>query len=461
MADWHREALRLHTEQGLGAQRISDELGESFSAVNNFLYRWRKKHRKVEINQRVEGQEEQKPDYVDHGDYYIVYSGKREVAITKDKLRYLKQLYCEQKLTINQTCRELDIPRAEFMLVKNAFGITKDDVPFLDEDLTGDVDGLVQQSLERLKRQYFIKLQQKEVEALRREVLKYRQEDYLVSKIHQLVTEHDWQIDIQKVQRNTSVIPGLMLEVPIVDLHIAKLAWAPETGHNYDTKIAKKRFMNVIDDVVKRSAGMDFEQVIFPVGNDFFNYDDIAGSTTAGTRQDNDSRWQRMFTDGCELLIAAIDILSKIAPIKVFQIPGNHDTMTSFYAIALLHAWFRNNDNVEVDINPSTRKYVEFGKNLIGFTHGDKEGRRLFGNMQVEAAEAWGRTLYREWHTGHLHSEHVKEEHGVKVRRLSSVVSPDAWHAQMGYVGAIATSQSFVWCAERGLREIWYSNVVL
>ena len=48
MADWHKEALRLHTEQGLGAQRISDELGESFSAVNSYLYRWRKKHRKDE-----------------------------------------------------------------------------------------------------------------------------------------------------------------------------------------------------------------------------------------------------------------------------------------------------------------------------------------------------------------------------------------------------------------------------
>jgi DNA-directed RNA polymerase specialized sigma24 family protein len=48
LADWHKEALRLHAEQGLGARRISDELGESFSAVNSYLYRWRKKNRKNE-----------------------------------------------------------------------------------------------------------------------------------------------------------------------------------------------------------------------------------------------------------------------------------------------------------------------------------------------------------------------------------------------------------------------------
>ena len=79
--------------------------------------------------------------------------------------------------------------------------------------------------------------------------------------------------------------------------------------------------------------------------------------------------------------------------------------------------------------------------------------------MQMKLLEAWGRTLFREWHLGHLHSEQVKEEHGVKVRNLSSVTATDSWHYTSGYVGAIATSQSFVWDKERGLREIWYSPV--
>jgi hypothetical protein len=42
---------------------------------------------------------------------------------------------------------------------------------------------------------------------------------------------------------------------------------------------------------------------------------------------------------------------------------------------------------------------------------------------------------------------------------LSSVTATDSWHYTSGYVGAIATSQSFVWDKERGLREIWYSPV--
>ena len=60
-----------------------------------------------------------------------------------------------------------------------------------------------------------------------------------------------------------------MLEVPIVDLHVAKLAWAPETGENYDIKIAERRFMDVIHDVIERAQKYEFEQVVFPIGNDF------------------------------------------------------------------------------------------------------------------------------------------------------------------------------------------------
>ena len=45
------------------------------------------------------------------------------------------------------------------MIIK-AFGITHDDTPYLDEDLiNGDVDELVEQSIERKKHQFFIKLQ--------------------------------------------------------------------------------------------------------------------------------------------------------------------------------------------------------------------------------------------------------------------------------------------------------------
>lgn len=455
MSDWRQRAIELY-EAGLGAVKIAEELGRSHGSVRSYLYRWRKTNGMVLAGVK-EGKEEKGPSISDQGEYYIVRTELRRVEITKADLYLLKQLYCEQKMTINAVCRELDIPRRDFFLIKTAFGITKDDVPYLDEDLEGDIDQLVEESLERKKHQYFVKLQQKEVEHAFKELEQYRKQDYQLQKIHELVLKHEW--NIPRVSPIKRVRSGLMLEVPIVDLHLSKLAWEPETGENYDSKIAERRFMDVISDIVDRTQNHTFEQIVFPVGNDFFNFNDIYGNTTQGTQQDNDSRWQKMYMKGNELLIAAIDTLSQIAPVRVFQIPGNHDTQVSWYAVFNLASWYRNNENVCVDTRPNARKYVEFGKCLIGFTHGDKERKRIFGNMQIEAPEAWGRTLFREWHLGHLHSEQVKEEHGVKVRNLSSVTATDSWHYTSGYVGAIATSQSFVWDKERGLREIWYSPI--
>lgn len=250
-----------------------------------------------------------------------------------------------------------------------------------------------------------------------------------------------------------------MLEVPVVDLHFGKKAYPFEVGEAIDTKIIEARFLNVIDDIVNRVQGQDFEKVIFPIGNDFFNSDTIENTTTRGTRQDNDLRWQEMFLKGVELLIKAIDKLSLLAPVEVFYVAGNHDKMASYYATHYLNAWYRNDDRVQVSIDPQIRKYIEYGNCLIGFSHGNEEGKRINSLMQIEASYAWGRTKFREWHLGHLHHESSKEENGVVVRGLSTITGTDAWHYESGYVGAIKKQQAFIWDREKGLTDVLISVV--
>ena len=252
-----------------------------------------------------------------------------------------------------------------------------------------------------------------------------------------------------------------MLEIPIMDLHFGKLCWGRETGNNFDNKIASSLFLGVIGDFVEKTKGYQFREILFPLGQDFFNFDDIEGNTTNGTRQDNDARWQKVYTKGLEALIAAITFLSDVAPVRVFYVPGNHDKMTSFYATSYIDAWFRRNENVVVDIEPTTRKYVEFGNNLIGYTHGDKEGKRLPLIMQTEAREQWGRTQFHEWHIGHWHNERFESEEkiGVNIRTMSSICGTDAWHAEMGFIGSVRKAQAFVWNERTGLSAIFNSVI--
>lgn len=283
---------------------------------------------------------------------------------------------------------------------------------------------------------------------IRKNVINYEE---IVEKFKKDVAGYKVTNEIKPIKIKSN---GNLLEICIFDIHLGKLGWGVEVGDNYDHKIACKRFMDALNDHVVSNNLFGFERVLFVVGNDFFNFDTITGTTTGGTIQSNDLRWQKVFDVGCNLLVEGITYLSKFAPVDVLYVPGNHDQMTSFYATMYLDAWFNGNKRVNVDISPMTRKYRQWGNCLLGFTHGDKERKRIEGIMQIEAGKEWGKTLFREWHIGHLHSEHVREINGVIIRNISSITGSDTWHYESGFVGAVKKSQSFLWNDEAGLLNI-------
>jgi len=245
-----------------------------------------------------------------------------------------------------------------------------------------------------------------------------------------------------------------IFELPIMDAHIGKFSYAPESGENFDHKILKERFNQVIQDVLSEINNQKFEYILLPIGQDLLNADNIEGNTSGGTPQDNDIRWSKMFNLTVELLVDLISNLQRIAPVKILLVPGNHSKMAEFYTIRYLEAYFRNCKTIEFDSRPIRRKYVEYGNSLIGFSHGDTEKKRIEGLMQIEAKESWGRTIYREFHLGHLHSEQTRELNGIIIRNISSITSTDAWHYNSGFVGAIKKLQSFIWDKEYGLIKI-------
>lgn len=249
---------------------------------------------------------------------------------------------------------------------------------------------------------------------------------------------------------------GKLLVLPVYDFHFGKKSYAFETGNDMDYEKLEERYLLTLMDILDQVKHIKFQKILYPIGSDMFNTDTISNSTTAGTSQDNSLRWQEMFKKGLECVIKGVDMISEElkAPIELFYVMGNHDTQTSYHALLYLSAWYRGNSNVYVDESALARKYYEFGKCLLGFTHGDKEGKRIFNLMQVEKPEEWGRTKYREWYTGHLHTDIVRENGGVKVRTVSTICGTDAWHYLSGYVGNVECIQAYVWDKDRGLRNI-------
>lgn len=251
-----------------------------------------------------------------------------------------------------------------------------------------------------------------------------------------------------------------MLELPIMDFHLGKLSWREETGVDYDLKIAEKLWRATVSNLLGKAklAGTP-EYILFPVGQDFFHFDTPATTTTAGTQLDSDTRWQKMFNTGVALLIWAVEQCRMLAPVKVLWIPGNHDTVLSYAATVGLAQRYTETEDVTVDLSPQPRKYVRYGLNLIGFAHGVEEGKRLEGLLQLEAAQDWGKTIWREMHLGHLHTEKTVEKNGIEFRRISSITAPDAWHNENGFIGSTRRAQAFIWDKNKGLEAILNSNV--
>ena len=259
-----------------------------------------------------------------------------------------------------------------------------------------------------------------------------------------------------------------LLEIAIPDLHLGKLAWAEETGENYDSKIAQSMFLWAVETLLRKARTSDIERILFPIGNDLLNVDNSKRETQRGTPQDEDSRYQKSFRMARKMIVKAIEMCTEVAPVDVVIIQGNHDFERMFYLGDSLEGWMHGNDNVRVLNSPKTRKYYLYGNTMIGFTHGDKEkvdGLPML--MAAEAKEFWSKAKFHEFHTGHLHkarstSYYVKnltldEFNGVRVRIVPSLSGTDAWHYQKGFVENIRSAEAHLFHKEAG--HAGYFNV--
>lgn len=250
-----------------------------------------------------------------------------------------------------------------------------------------------------------------------------------------------------------------LLEPDMPDIHFGKLAWAEESGDDYDIKIAREFALSHLADLIDKSSNYKFSKVLFPIGHDFFNVDNSQETTTRGTKQQEDTRWKKTFRLGRILCIDMINMLTQIAPVDVVIIPGNHDTERAFYLGDSLECWFNNAKNVTVNNGAKSRKYYKFGNTLIGMTHGYSEKlEKLPLIMPLEQPNLWAETKFHEWQTGDKHHKKeiktsIREDEGtgVMVRILRSLSANDTWHCESGYVGQIRGAEAFIRHQENGL----------
>ncbi|AAK79109.1 Phage related protein [Clostridium acetobutylicum EA 2018] len=196
---------------------------------------------------------EDKIQVFDNGTKLTFNDGKREVKISKDKVKKIKELYCDDNpLNINEVCRKLNIPRRDFNMVKTGLNIVHNDVPYLDQDITdNNIDSLVDTTLERRKEKYFIKLQQQEIRKMKQELGYYRREDYIFNNVVKrlnsiVITPNKYNAKIKKIGKHREALIDLM------DLHLG--IKINNYWNKYSVDEAKKRAEFLTRQVIQRCA---------------------------------------------------------------------------------------------------------------------------------------------------------------------------------------------------------------
>ena len=255
-------------------------------------------------------------------------------------------------------------------------------------------------------------------------------------------------------------ITGKTLEINLADVHIDKLCNIDETRNEYSTEIGIQRLWQVINDIIEKVKYYNIKKILIPFGQDISNIDNMFNTTTKGTPQDTDVKYDVLYKILLKNIIQIIHKLSEIAPVDIIYVGGNHDKLTSFTMTEAMYWHFLNNDNVEVDSIFNNRKYRLIGGNLLGFAHGADEKRNIIYCMQNDVPELWGKSKYREFHLSHFHKEKmIDEQNGIIFRWISAICGNDAWTYNNGYVGSQKKAQAFIWDDEKGLECIINSYV--
>jgi hypothetical protein len=232
-----------------------------------------------------------------------------------------------------------------------------------------------------------------------------------------------------------TVRSDLLTVYPVGDHHTGMLAWHLETGGaDYDLNIAERRLHEATSRLIDKASPS--EVALVALLGDFFHYDSYATVTPAHKNLlDADGRFPKMVEVGIRMIRRLVaKALEKHHTVHLIVASGNHDPATMAAIRIFMKVFYEGEPRVVVDTSPQAYHYFEFGANLIGVHHGDKaKPDKLLGIMAHDQWEAWGRTKYRVWMTGHVHHESRKEYPGGWVETFGVLAPADAYAAMGGW----------------------------
>ena len=264
-----------------------------------------------------------------------------------------------------------------------------------------------------------------------------------------------------KAKRLRTSASGLWQVLVVADPHFGKYAWGKTTGHDdYDLSLAQSLVGDAAAELLEIGDAQRPERRTIALLGDLFHYDTPHGTTTSGTPLERDGRLQKMIEIGSDCLLGIIERSGDTVPTDVVIVNGNHDEVLTWGFQRIMQERFRRHKNVTIKGDYTGRQYLSHGNTLLGFAHGHKAKRKLPQIMALEASQQWSKCGYREWHTGHFHSQAAEHQRpletidSVTVRTAPAICPPDDWHSIHGFIRSRQAMESFCYRNEGGLASI-------
>jgi len=222
----------------------------------------------------------------------------------------------------------------------------------------------------------------------------------------------------------------LLTVFPLVDWHVGLMAWAKETGEDWDLKIARETIMGKMRALIDATPASG-EAVILGIG-DLLHWDGFVQETPSSRHPlDGDGRYPKVLNVAADMVEETIELVAaKHQRVTVRILKGNHDPVSAVAIAAILARIFRGHKRVTVDNDQSYQWWFRRGRVFLGASHGDKAKMRdLPMLMAHDRPEDWAASGYRKVYTGHVHHESKIEEGGVIVESFRTPVAKDAYHS--------------------------------
>lgn len=233
----------------------------------------------------------------------------------------------------------------------------------------------------------------------------------------------------------------------LTDCHVGALAWARETGADWDLEIAERVLGGCFEHLVRSSP--EAKVAIVNQLGDFLHADGIQAMTpTSGHLLDVDSRFSKVVRIAVRILRRVVDFaLARHEKVIVLMAEGNHDISSSIWLRELFRIVYENEPRVHVIDSPLPYYVHQHGRSMVAFHHGHlKKNNELPLLFASQFPTVWGETTKRYCHTGHRHHVEEKEHSGMTVVQHPTLAARDAYAARGG------------WIAERQVSSITYHS---